>query len=526
MSKAPNFIVFITDQHRADHLGCYGNPTVKTPHLDALASRGWVADECHVASPICMPNRASLMTGRMPSRHGVRHNGIELSLDERTLPQALREAGYQTFHVGKSHLQNIEVKPAQYPKPGTPRLAHEARRESPGRHGQEIGKRWEDNPHCDIETPFYGFDHVDLCIHHADDEFGHWRRWARQQDPHVDALIGHKNAIPTPEFELTQCQQAWRTRLPEHLYPTHWIADRAIARLTQAHPSDSPFFLHCSFPDPHHPFTPPGKYWDMYSPDDVELPPSFHAAHSGLAPHMRALYKQRDEKSAIKNTQALFACTEREAREAIALNYGSISMIDDAIGRVVAHLRALDMADNTVIVFTADHGDFLGDHQLMLKGPIHYRGLTRVPLIWADTHAASEPRTSALCQTVDLTPTILERAGVAPWNGIQGQSLLPLLSGQVKQVRPDLLIEEEGQRYYMGFTERVRMRSLIFGAYRISVYDGVEWGELYDRSTDPEELNNLWDVPAHYSLRASMTERMLRQMIALGETSPYPTQIA
>ena len=109
MSKAPNFILFITDQHRADHLGCYGNPLVKTPHLDALASRGWVADECHVASPICMPNRASLMTGRMPSRHGVRHNGIELSLDERTLPQALREAGYQTFHVGKSHLQRIAI---------------------------------------------------------------------------------------------------------------------------------------------------------------------------------------------------------------------------------------------------------------------------------------------------------------------------------------------------------------------------------------------------------------------------------
>ena len=193
---------------------------------------------------------------------------------------------------------------------------------------------------------------------------------------------------------------------------------------------------------------------------------------------------------------------------------------------MVAHLHALDMADNTVIVFTADHGDFLGDHQLMLKGPIHYRGLTRVPLIWADTHAASEPRTSALCQTVDLTPTILERAGVAPWNGIQGQSLLPLLSGQVKQVRPDLLIEEEGQRYYMGFTERVRMRSLIFGAYRISVYDGVDWGELYDRSTDPQELHNLWDEPAHQALRATMTERMLRSMIKLSETSPYPTQIA
>jgi hypothetical protein len=120
----------------------------------------------------------------------------------------------------------------------------------------------------------------------------------------------------------------------------------------------------------------------------------------------------------------------------------------------------------------------------------------------------------------------LERAGVAPWNGIQGQSLLPILSGKVKEIRQDLLIEEEGQRYYMGFNERVRMRSLIYGAHRISVYDGAEWGELYDRGTDPEELNNLWDVPAHQSLRATMTERMLRHMIALAETSPYPTQIA
>lgn len=264
----------------------------------------------------------------------------------------------------------------------------------------------------------------------------------------------------------------------------------------------------------------------MYAPEDVAVPASFHAPHTGMAPHMKALYQQRDAQTAIKNTQALFACTEREAREAIALNYGSISMIDDAIGRVLSKLQDLGLADNTVVIFTADHGDFLGDHQLLLKGPIHYRGLTRVPLIWADTQATSAPRTSALCQTIDLAPTILERAGVAPWNGIQGQSLLPLLLGQVQEVRPDLLIEEEGQRYYMGFTERVRMRSLIFGACRISVYDGVEWGELYDRSADPHELHNLWDVPAHQNLRACMTERMVRHMMALSETSPYPTQIA
>jgi arylsulfatase A-like enzyme len=526
MKQKPNFILFITDQHRADHLGCYGNPIVRTPHLDALAASGWVADEFHVATPICMPNRASLMTGRMPSRHGVRHNGIELSLDERTLPQTLLDAGYATAHVGKSHLQNIEIKPAGFPKAGDPRLGREARRESAGRHGQEIWKRWEDNPDWDIETPFYGFETVDLCIHHADDEYGHWRRWIRAQTKDADKLIGPANAIPTPEFELSKFQQAWRTRVPEELYPTSWIADRAISRLGDMKAGGKPFFMHCSFPDPHHPYTPPGKYWDMYRPEDVPAPASFHAAHKKLPPHLQWLYARREDKTAVKNTQALFSCTEREAREAIALNYGSISMIDDAIGRVLAELRRLGLDKNTVVAFTADHADFLGDHQLLLKGPVHYRGLTRVPFIWSDPAANRAGRSSSFGQTTDIAPTILERAGVEAWNGMQGRSLLATANGQVDGVREDLLIEEEGQRYYMGFPDRVRLRSLLHGHCRISVYDGVRWGELYDRAADPDELHNLWDEPGSRGLRAEMTERLARAMIAHADTSPYPTQIA
>src|SRR5205814_8181096 len=104
--------------------------------------------------------------------------------------------------------------------------------------------------------------------------------------------------------------------------------------------------------------------------------------------HMQWLYRQRETGKAVKNTQALFACTEREAREAIALNYGSISLIDDGVGRLVAELERLGLADNTVVIFTSDHGDFLGDHQILLKGPIHYEGLVRTPLIWKDPTVA------------------------------------------------------------------------------------------------------------------------------------------
>jgi len=526
MKSKPNFLFFITDQHRADHLGCYGNAIVSTPNIDALAAAGWTADEFHVASPICMPNRASLMTGRMPSCHGVRHNGIELTLDERTLAQALAEGGYATAHVGKSHLQNIGDRPPQIPRPGEPKRPQQARREGPGRHGQERRGSWEARESFDVETPYYGFQTVDLCIGHADMEHVHWRRWIRTQAKDAEGLIGPENALLSPEFELAGFGQAWRTRVPEELYPTAWIADRSIARMRDAARAGKPFFIHCSFPDPHHPFTPPGRYWDMVGPQDVTVPASFHATHRNPAPHLQWLYARRADGTAVKDTQALFACSEREAREAIALNYGSIGFIDHSIGRVLAELRSLGLDRDTVVVFTSDHGDFMGDHRLLLKGPIHYRGLTRVPFVWCDSLPGRGGRSGALAQTIDIAPTILDRAGLEPWNGIQGKSLLPLIEGRGERLRETLLIEEEGQRHYLGFAERVRMRSVLDGRCRLSLYDSVGWGELYDRANDPEELHNLWDEPQARGLRSEMSEKLAQSMIAHAEQSPYPTDIA
>ena len=522
----PNFLFIITDQQRADHLGAYGNPIVRTPHVDSLARGGFRAERFYVATPICMPNRATLMTGRMPSVHGVRHNGIELSLDETTFVDVLREAGYRTALVGKGHLQNITGAPAQWPPDPADRLAREARRRGPGHFGQELGSSWETDPSHELSLPYYGFETVDLSIRHADQQYGHWRRWLRTQVRDADALIGPEHAIAAPEFELTKCRQAWRTRVPEELYPTSWITERTIAALRDGAGSGRPFFIQCSYPDPHHPFTPPGKYWSMYPPDEVPLPPSFRAAHRDLPPHVRWLHDRRDSGTAVKNTQALFACSEREAREAIALNYGSISMIDDGVGRLLAELDRLGQTDNTVVIFTSDHGDFLGDHQLLLKGPIHYEGLVRTPFIWKDP-AISTPRASAaLVGAADFAPTVLARAGVAPFNGIQGQSLLPLIEGHEVPLRDERLIEEEGQRIYLGFPGRIRMRSLVTASHRLSVYDGAAWGELYDLAEDPHETANLWNEASARKLRAELMERLARAMLACSETSPYPSALA
>jgi arylsulfatase A-like enzyme len=264
----------------------------------------------------------------------------------------------------------------------------------------------------------------------------------------------------------------------------------------------------------------------MYPPKDIPLPSSFPAVHRDLPPHVRWLRDQRDAGQAVKHTQALFACTEREAREAIALNYGSISMIDDGVGRLLAELERLGRAADTVVIFTSDHGDFLGDHQLLLKGPIHYEGLVRTPFIWRDPAVAAPRVSDALVQAVDLAPTVLARAGVEAFNGIQGRSLLPLIDGRETSLRDDLLIEEEGQRTYLGFSGRVRMRSLVTARHRLSVYDGVPWGELYDHGADPHETVNLWNDAGAAKLRAELTERLARSMLAHSETSPYPTALA
>jgi arylsulfatase A-like enzyme len=377
-----------------------------------------------------------------------------------------------------------------------------------------------------MDLPFYGYDTVHLTIDHGDDIEGHYRRWLRAQDPDCDRLIGQANAIPTPGLALAAAKQAWRTRLPPELHPTSYCAAMSEQVLDEAAQNKKPFFLVCSFAEPHHPFVPPGKYWDMYKPAEVALPRSFEFGPNRPPPHVAALLAERDAGRALKHTPQLFACTAEEAREAIALNYGSISFIDDAVGRVLARLNALGLDRDTIIVFTADHGDFMGDHQLLLKGPIHYRGIIQAPFLWRDPEGPRGQRSEALCGTIDLAQTILARAGVTPFNGMQGRDLAPLFSGAAASLHDEMLIEEEGQRPQIPFANRVRTRSLVTQQHRLSIYDGADWGELYDLVSDPDEMINLWDDPANAGLRAELMLRLAKTMLALSETSPNPTAAA
>lgn len=524
----PNFILFITDQQNAGHLGAYGNSIIQTPNLDALAAKGWKADNMYVATPICMPNRASLMTGRMPSVHGVRHNGIPLPLESVTFVDRLREAGYETALVGKSHLQNMTAIGPQWPRATDPKTAGEARRPDGLNYGQESEISWRNDPSHDLETPFYGFSRVVLTVNHGDLVWGHYWRWLESQYPEVARQAGAEHATPTPDFELSQCHQAWRTRVPEELSTNAYIGGKTRELIREYARGDKPFFIQCSFPDPHHPLTPHGRYWDMYAPETIDLPPSFLASQTRTPPaHVAWLYSQREQSKAIKNTPALFACTEREAREAIALNYGSISHIDHVIGEVMAELHAQNLADNTVVIFMSDHGDYMGDHQLLWKGPIHYRSLIRTPFIWTDpAFVPSHANEGALASTIDIPASILDRVGLTPYNGLQGKSLLPLMANQARQLRSHVLIEEESQRVIFGLGTRVRMRTILNENYRLSVYDQADLGELYDLRQDPMELNNLWNSNADKAGKSAMLEALTMAMLANTDVSPNPTAIA
>lgn len=519
MSKRPNFLFIITDQHRADHLGCYGNGVVRTPHIDSIAGGGKRWDRFYVANPICMPNRASIMTGRMSSLHGARHNGIPLSRDHTTFVELLKDAGYRTGLIGKSHLQGFTGLPATNQYQPDPRL-HTPRKElrdayKRNRHSSdydlEVASKW-DRPLAErMDGDFYGFEHTEIAADHGDAASGDYLLWARSQDPGFDRLVGPENALPDNRISAPQ---AWRTAVPEELYSTSWIADRAQDWLKDRTEEDAPFFLQMSFPDPHHPFTPPGRYWDMYDPQDIPLPASFG---KGNLPPIQAMHEAMKNGTDPRDNQNPFTVTEDEARALTALTYGSITMIDDAIGRVLAQLEASGLADNTVVIFTTDHGDYMGDHGLMLKLLLHYQGVIRVPFIWSDPIRPHQGAVEqGLGSSIDISATILARAGVQAFNGIQGRDLLSTEPPEA------IIVEEDSQRPMTGFERPQRIRTIVTDRYRMSLRHGEHWHELYDLHVDPEELDNRYGDPTAADTQHALTDLMLRRMIALQDRAPLP----
>lgn len=533
--KRPNFLIFMTDQHRADHLGCYGNKIVRTPHIDAIANRGLRFEHFYVACPICMPNRIVFMTGRMPSVNGSRHNGIPLHRKAVTFVDLLRAAGYHTALVGKCHLQNMTNKPVPETLPSAEckvaaappdlRDASRERRTGP-EYDAELMHLWRANPDREIPLPHYGFDFVRFANGHGDQVQGHYTKWLLERHPDPDSLRGWQNALP---LQGLRAPQAWRTAVPEELYPTTYVAEQTINYLedyaTGSH--ENPFFLHCSFPDPHHPFTPPGHYFDLYNADDIPLPESFHVVDANEPKFLTELRQSAAAGRSNTTGPVPFATTDEVAvKQIIALTYGMITMVDDAIGRVIRKLESLGLADDTVVIFTSDHGDFMGDHGLMLKHGLHYEGVLHVPFLWADPASPAPATSPVLGGTIDIGTTILARAGIQPAHGNQGFDLVGTTRSGTKPSRYGLTVEEDELAIHLGSAEGLRTRTFLTPRWRLTIWDGMDQGELFDREKDPLELVNLWSSPSHQAQKNELIELMLREMIRLGDTAPLTQYVA
>ncbi len=533
-SRRPNFLFFITDQQRWDHVGYAGNRVLRTPFIDSIAEGGSWLSRFYVSSPTCMSNRAAFMTGRIPRVNGVRYNGIPLDLDSVTFVDLLLAAGYRTALIGKSHLQGMISEPAKVPREAfadelrapPPDLAEAMRsRHSRDDYSAEMSLGLvQPERKAEIRTPYYGFEDVALCLGHGDLVTGHYSEWLDRKAPGLNLQPGLAGARAVSDVGAAQVYQ---TAIPESLYPTRFVEEETVEWLERhASGGGAPFFLQCSFPDPHHPFTPPGQYYSMYDPDEVEPPPSFFSPTREATPPQALLWDEFARGVESTRWTFPFVTGEPQARDMVAKTYGQITMIDDAVGNVLESLERLGLAGNTVVCFLSDHGEYLGDHGLMLKGPMQYQSVVRTPFVWRDPDPRfNRGRIDELGSTVDLARTVLARAGLRPYNGIQGIDLCPLFRGK-GAIRDHVLVEYTTQYPYLGLDDLVTVTTLIDRRWRLSVWQNRDWGELYDLASDPHELANLWDDPATATVKEGLLLKTVHALQDHADTSPYPLSVS
>jgi uncharacterized sulfatase len=495
--KRPNILLITSDQHHWQTLGCM-NPEVRTPHLDHLAEQGTLFTRAYCPNPTCTPTRASIITGKYPSQHGGWTLGTKLPESEPTLGNYLQDAGYRTALVGKAHFQQTLSSPAFPSLESRPLM-------------QDLDY-WRA-----FRGPFYGFGEVDLARHHGDEPLvgQHYAIWLEER-----GLTNWREHFRPPTGTTPAQRHRWS--LPAEFHMNTWIADRTNARLAEYQRQGEPFFLWASFFDPHPPYlvSPP---WDtMYDPARLTVPAMTPGEQDHLAPHF-AMTQQRDPDFSAWDEpggHALHGChSHLQDRAAlardIAVYYGMTSFMDEQIGVILAQLDRLGLADDTLVVFTTDHGHLFGQHGLNAKGPFLYDDLLRLPFMvrWPGRVAAGR-RSADLQSLVDLAPTFLAAAGVPIPDDMTGLNQLPAWRGQAPAPRRHVVAEFRHQ------PTTIHQRTYIDARYKLTVYFERPWGELFDLEADPGETRNRWADPAAAALRDELHVRLLEAELAKEERVP------
>lgn len=509
--RKPNVLFVICDQLRADHVGFAGNHVVRTPNIDSIAAKGTVFDNTWVANPVCMPNRSTIMTGRMPTAHGCVFNDRSLEWGVNTHVRQFRSAGYRTALIGKSHLQHGMSRNSVMEVDRDPVEA------DPWPSG------WDTLEHSelyDAELPpwpddFYGFDNVELAIDHGASVSGHHLQWALDKGGRREDLVVPMTEESPAKRRSSNWWQVYEPPYGPEFHSTTFVTERTISFIETATEQNKPWLAWASFPDPHHPMTPPGEWFDRHDPKDMELPSTVNDPME-LAPGYLRRFQGFNAKAQREWVGAFGAGDHDLLRECIAATYGAVEMIDHGVGQMLATLERLGIEDNTIVVFTSDHGDMMGDHGLMLKGFMHYRGTLQPPLVIADPRKAPG-QTASLAGSIDIASTLLDLAGLPEYDGIQGQSLVPILDDPSAAVRDHLLIEDD---LPAETARRVpipeKTRTVIgYGMKYTRHSNGEE--QLFDLVNDPDEMSPIHQRDA--GRRATAMELLTDAMITADDTA-------
>lgn len=452
----PNVLWFCTDQQRYDTIEGLNNEHVRTPNLRRFMGESVTFTNAFVQNPLCSASRASFLTGRYPRTTGLRANGQRIRSTERLVTRILADFGYECGLVGKLHL-------------------------SPCANGR-VEERIDDGYHQ------FSWSH-DLTDGWPGQNM--WREWLKSQ------------GVTWP---VTPPGAVWGVPIDPKFMQTAWCTDTAI-RFLRTQRAFQPWLMSVNIFQPHHPFWPAKQYLDRYDPQKLPAP-AFRPGELDNKP----VYQRIDHQGAYAGSGLSFSKTDDIThRRVTAAYYAMIEQLDHDFGRMLKALEDSGQADNTIVIFSSDHGEMLGDHGIYWKGPYFYDCAMRVPLMirWPQRYKAGL-RTDALVEMVDLAPTLLEAAGVPVPEGIQGRSLAKLLRGEASTHRDSVYMEcyDSSVPYEVPpMVTGVRTRT-----HKLSYCHSLKTGELYDLEKDPGEFNNLWSNPNTRDTRESLLLTLVNRM--------------
>jgi len=503
MTRKRNILLITTDQMRYDALGCNGGEVARTPNIDQLAANGINYRRAHNQNVVCMPARATIITGQHVNSHGVWMNGVSLPEERHTVAHHLNDHGYRTALLGKAHFE---------PWLGDSDLFFENRMAAEGSTG-----------------PHRGFEHMELANHFFEGH-SHYDRW---MNAHAKAksrfypMVTSKGQNTVSAGD-TGAIQVWPMDVPRELYHTDWVADRTVSWLSQLTDTD-PWFCWMSFPDPHHPWDVPDSELHRINWRDVPLPvlyredPDELRAWLAEKPRHWQGYFEGSLWTNLESPREFVPATltPDQIREINAMTHIENELIDEACGRVLNCLRERDWLDTTDIFFTTDHGELQGDFGLLFKGPYHIDALMRLPFIWQPAACANLPAAEVTRPVghLDLAQTFCHIAGIDAPEYCEGQ-VLPINDAQAQtQARDTVLTQWDSEHgpIDMHLKSIYHTDGWLLSSYGPShLYDGSE-GELYDMNEDPLQIHNRWDDPACLQRRTQLLDM-------LNDSLPVPAE--